>query len=153
MVWKFMRKLLVVMMGLVILILFEVQANELSFTFFHPSSLPPLELDSNYGTIDSCLEKKFVSCGEKLKKGDIMPFTGCIIQSFIICSMNEKYHDDPIFDTIMLEFHSCQKINFTDFGIAKCFFEWQQKYEKALRISFIHRIQDLAPGLDKVKSF
>jgi hypothetical protein len=61
MVWKFMRKLLVVMMGLVILILFEVQANELSFTFFHPSSLPPLELDS-------CLEKKFVSCGEKLKK-------------------------------------------------------------------------------------
>lgn len=68
MVWKFMRKLLVVMMGLVILILFEVQANELSFTFFHPSSLPPLELDSNYGTIDSCLEKKFVSCGEKLKK-------------------------------------------------------------------------------------
>ena len=80
-----MRNLIVVMMGLVILILVEVRANEFTSTFFHPSSLaislPPLELDNNYATIYSFLEKEFASCEEKLKEGYHELFATCIFHS------------------------------------------------------------------------
>jgi hypothetical protein len=68
MAW-FIRKLMVVMMDLIVLILVEVQANELSSTFFHPSSLPislhPLELDIYHKTLYSCLDKRVTKCEEK----------------------------------------------------------------------------------------
>ena len=59
------------MMDLVILMLVEVQANEVSSTFFHLSSLPislPVELDNNHETIYSYLKERFAFCEEKLKK-------------------------------------------------------------------------------------
>lgn len=72
MAWKFLRNHMMVMMDLVILMLVEVQANEVSSTFFHlsslPISLPPVELDNNHETIYSYLKERFAFCEEKLKK-------------------------------------------------------------------------------------
>ena len=99
-------------MDLVILIRVQVQANEFTSIFFHPSSLaisfPPLELDNNYATIYSCLEEEFASCEEKQKEGYHELFATCIFHSYVICTFNKSL-DDPIFEIIKLGFTHCVK--------------------------------------------
>ena len=132
---KFMRKLVVVMIDLIILIIIiEVQANELSSTFFHHSSLPislrPLELDNNHVTLYNCHETKFKDCEEKQLGWDTpVPFATCILLSSGFCA--SKYPDDPMFEIYRHEFILCvQKHYHSDVGIAKCLYKWHKSLKK-----------------------
>ena len=110
MTWKLMRNFMVVMMNLIILIIIEVQANELSSTFFHHSSLPislrPSELDNNNGALYNCYETKFKHCEEKYR-ADPESFASCIFISSMVCAM--KYKDDPMFEKYRRQVLLCEK--------------------------------------------
>ena len=64
---KFMSKLLLGIMVFVILNLFEMQANDLGSSFFHPFSAPISlshfsKLDYVYYSIHNCIENEFIIC-------------------------------------------------------------------------------------------
>jgi hypothetical protein len=70
---KCFRQLRVAMMDLVILLLIQVQANDLTSTSFHPSSLPiplphPSELDIMRGPLYDCISLKLEDCEKQHKK-------------------------------------------------------------------------------------
>ena len=96
---KFMRKLLLGMMILVILVLVEVQATSLTSITFHPSSVlilfPDLsKLDNVDEGFHGCFEKKTMYCQHLSKEIDLEEFGICILRNFHRCTRNYFRQDD-----------------------------------------------------------
>ena len=93
---KFMRKLLLGMMILVILVLVEVQATSLTSITFHPSSVlilfPDLsKLDNVDEGFHGCFEKKIMYCSKEIDREE---FEMCVLRNFHRCMRNNFRPDD-----------------------------------------------------------
>ena len=79
---KFIRKLMVTMIVLLILILLEVQTNNLVSTSSYPSLSNPLsipfELDNVEGPVYNCLDVNVAHCKKMAKKSSVIFFAECV---------------------------------------------------------------------------
>ena len=85
---KCFRQLMLAKMDLVILLLIQVQANDLTSTSLHPSSLPipllhPYELDNM--PLYDFISLKLETCEEWYKRVHIGLLVGCVIESYDTC--------------------------------------------------------------------
>lgn len=116
------------MMVLVLFIHVKVQAKDLAFTTFHPSSLPimlphPFKLDNVQRPFTICIEEKAEKCKEmietKPKESAI-----CVIKSFKQCAEETPLHDIMAFKALE--------------ATAKCLFE---KNKLAMRDCYLQRYE------------
>ena len=95
---KFMRKLVVVLLDLVILVLIEVQANDMASTSFHTSSLPislpfPFKLDNEQLPFSICFEEKIEECKKTVVHH--LDQQLCVVVGFSNCE-RRIHPDDPM---------------------------------------------------------
>jgi hypothetical protein len=93
---KYMLKLMMVEMELIIFIVFEVKANAFMSFSLHPSSLPinfphSSQLDNIPGPLQNCLEIKPKVCNEKHSHESI-DYADCVIKSFMECLSKHHGH-------------------------------------------------------------
>ena len=114
MVRRVMIKLIKVMTYLVILGLIEVQANNLSPTTFHSSSLSislplPSKLNDVRGPFYLCLESFIKGCSKDQKSRRVRYLT-CVGGAYPKCFHNLKdYKDDPVYKKAIKGHENCVK--------------------------------------------
>jgi hypothetical protein len=103
---KFMR---VIMMGLIFLILIEVQADH-DDSFHHSSKA----LDAISGALCSCITIRIESCDIHLRRWWLRIFRNldyemCILENFVTCMSNFLIFDDPACHAAAWCLHTCQQ--------------------------------------------
>ena len=102
------------MMDLIILILGDVGANDLTPTSFHFSSHPilthlPSKLDSNQGPVYACLEKGIELCMKRRQKPYYVRDEMCITRCFLICLHKFRKLKDQVHKKAYERFDVCDK--------------------------------------------
>ena len=133
---RFMIKLMVAIMESIIFIAVKVQANDLTTTRYHSSSLPiPISHSSKLDTI----EKQFINCVlveleicENGYKEDREKYVECAIKHFANCIVQKMLDlKHPVLDVAVNCFIFCISMSFTKpFRLEACFINCYDAHNK-----------------------
>lgn len=128
---KIMSKHIVIMTDLVILILIGVQANDLTPTSLHSSSLRlPSTIDNVQGPFYICLESSVQDCIKDQQKLSTLR-AKCISKAYRDCFRSHmEFKDDPIYKKAVKAYESCLKRHKGFFYRGECLHTWYKNYIK-----------------------
>ena len=132
MITKFMRKLIMTIIELVILIVIEVKANDLFSTSLNPRSLPnPSKLDNVESLFHTVLKKELAKCEKFVKRKEFEENARCILKSFFHCFRQPLHSNDRAYhiaDECLLK---CEKKITHTIHYANCVLEcYEDQYQE-----------------------